>query len=133
MEVLEADKLQDGNLLIEIRTTGVPRPPYPGCRGRVRSKGERPVELVDLPAAGRPVRLLWRKCRWECPDEACGVGSFTEQDPRIAPEQRLLTTRATRWAAKALGRVSRTVDNIVGELGCDRHIINNEVADGPTP
>ena len=133
VEVLEADELQDGALLIEIRTTGVSRPPCPGCRGRVRSKGERPVELVDLPAAARPVRLLWRKRRWECPDEACGVGSFTEQDPRIAPEQRLLTTRAARWAAKALGRAGRTVDNIASELGCDRHIINNEVADGPPP
>ena len=97
------------------------------------SKGEKLVALVDLPMSGRPVRLGWRNRQRECPNSACGVGSFTEQDPRIAPERSLLTTRAARWAAKALGRVGRTADNIAEELGCDRHIINNEVADGPPP
>jgi len=29
----------------------------------------------------------WRKRRRECPNSACGVGSFTEQDHRIAPER----------------------------------------------
>ena len=60
------------------------RPVCEGCGGPVWSKGERTVVLVDLPAFGRPVRLGWRKRRWVCPDESCGVGSFVEQDPQIA-------------------------------------------------
>jgi transposase len=33
------------------------------------------VELVDLPAFGRPARLMWRKRRWSCPAPSCPVGS----------------------------------------------------------
>ena len=94
-----------------------------GC-GR---KGERLVELVDLPAFGRRVRLEWRKRRWECLDEACGAGSFTEQDPRIAPERGLLTCRAGRWSAEMVGREGRTVSAVARELGCDWHTVNKEV------
>lgn len=133
VEVLEVDELPDGGLLVEIRTIGVSRPPCPGCGGRVRSKGERPVELVDIPAFGRPIRLLWRKRRWECPDEACGAGSFTEQDPRIAPERSLLTSRAARWAADEVGRKGRTVAYVARELGCDRRTVNKAAADGAPP
>lgn len=133
VEVLEVDGLPDGALLVEIRTIEAPRPPCPGCGGRVRSKGERPVELVDLPAFGRPVRLLWRKRRWECPDEACGVGSLTEQDPRIASERELLTSRAAQLAADAVGRRGRTVAEAADELGCDWHTVNNELTDGEPP
>ena len=127
VEILEASEPLDGALLVEVRTVGGSRPSCPGCGGQVRSKGERLVELVDLPMAGRPVRLGWRKHRRECPDSACGVGSFTEQDPRIAPERGLLTCRAGRWAAEMVGREGRTVSAVARELGCDWHTVNKEV------
>ena len=100
VEILEVSEPLDGALLVEVRTVGGSRRLCPGCGGRVWSKGERLVELVDLPAFGRRVRLAWRKQRRECPDRGCGAGSFTEQDPRIAPERGLLTCRAGRWAAE---------------------------------
>ena len=43
-------------------------------------KGARVVELVDLPSFGRAARLSRRKRRWACPDQDCGIKSFTEQD-----------------------------------------------------
>ncbi|WP_419847770.1 transposase family protein [Candidatus Poriferisocius sp.] len=69
-----------------------------------RYEGWRRVVLVDLPAFGRPVRLVWHKRRWRCPRQDCGAGSFTEQSPQIAPERALLTTRAARWATRRAGR-----------------------------
>ena len=91
------------------------------------SKGDRPVRLVDLPVFGRPVRLWWRKRRWMCPDRTCEGGSFVEQDPSVAPERGLLTSRAGRWATVQVGRLGRTVQEVAVELGCDWHTVNNEV------
>jgi transposase len=58
-----------------------------GCRScgvLARGHGRVGVGLVDAPAMGRPVRIVWRKRRWVRPDSGCPVGSFVEQDERIA-------------------------------------------------
>lgn len=115
-----------GPLGVVIRS-GRPRPVCDGCGGRVWSKGERTVVLVDLPAFGRPVRLWWRKRRWTCPDDECAVGSFVEQDAGIGPVRGLLTSRAARWATTQVGRLGRPVQEVADELGCDWHTVNREV------
>ena len=66
--------------------------------------GERAVVLVDLPAFGRPARLVWHKRRWRCPRDGCEAGSVTELAPQIAPPRALLTSRAARWATRQAGR-----------------------------
>src|SRR3954453_18204335 len=73
-----------------------------GCGVVARSHGRRTVELVDAPCFGRPVTLRWRKRTWTCPDRACPVGTFTEQDPQVGPARALLTARATEWAIAQL-------------------------------
>ena len=45
------------------RVSTPPRPLCGGCVGPLWSNGERPVELVDLPAFGRTVLLVWHKRR----------------------------------------------------------------------
>lgn len=55
-----------------------------------------------------------------------GVGSFTEQDPRVAPVRARLTSRAARWATRQVGR-GRTVPGVAEELGCDWHTVSKEV------
>ena len=50
-----------------------------GCGTRAWLKDQRPVELVDLPAFGRPAVLVWLKRRWRCPERSCDVGTWTEQ------------------------------------------------------
>ena len=115
-----------GGVKVEVRCRK-PRPRCPGCGGPLWSKGTRVVELVDLPSFGRPARLSWRKRRWQCPNQSCEVGSFTEQNPEIAPERALLTTRAARWATKQVGQAGRAVEEVARELGCDWHTVNKEV------
>ena len=54
VEVLGVDDAAGGPLRVHIRCRQR-RPCCGGCGGPVWSKGERGVELVDLPAFGRPV------------------------------------------------------------------------------
>ncbi len=97
-----------------------------GCGGRPWSDGDSRVELVDLPAFGRSVRLVWHKRRWRCSDGDCEAGTVTEQDPRIASERERLTTRAGRWATRQAG-LGRTVAEVADELGCSRRPVNASV------
>ena len=83
--------------------------------------------LVDLPAFGHPVRLVWHKHRWFCPATDCSTGSFTEVAEEIAPVRSALTTRAGRWATTAVGRDARAVSDVAAELGCDWHTVNKAV------
>ena len=125
VEILGVDDEADAPLGVHIRTRR--RPACGGCGAAVWSKGTSPVRLVDLPAFGRPVSLVWHKRRWLCPDERCDVGSFTETDEEIAPARAALTSRAGRWATVQVGRGGRPVADVAGELGCDWHTANDAV------
>ena len=125
VEVLGVDDAPGAPLVLHVRTRA--RPACGGCGGPVWSKGSAPVSLVDLPAFGRPVRLMWHKQRWRCPAAGCGVGSFTEVDKQIAPARSALTARAARWATLQVGRDARPVADVVAELGCDWHTANRAV------
>ena len=125
VDVLGVVDEPDAPLVVHIGTRR--RPPCGGCGGVVWSKGSAAVRLVDLPAFGRPVRLVWRKRRWRCPAGGCEVGSFTEVDERIAPARAALTARAGRWATMAVGRDGRPVSDVASELGCDWHTVNGAV------
>jgi transposase len=122
--------IEDGDpdtpVRIHVETRGS-RPRCRECGGGVGVK-ERPlIELVDLAVFGRPARLVWRKHRWLCVDPACSVGSWTEQELRIAPPRLALTDRAGRWVTEQVGRHGRTVNEVAGELGCDWHTVNDAV------
>ena len=108
VDLVGVEELAGDRLRVTIRSRG-PRPVCGQCGGRVWSKGDQPVRLVDLPAFGRPVRLRWRKRRWVCPDRGCGVRSFAEQDLSVAAERALLRSRASRWATGQVGRLGRTI------------------------
>ena len=94
------------------------RPRCGRCGTVARVKDRPVVELVDLPCFGRPARLVWHKRRWCCPDEECPVGSWTEDDARIARPRLVMTDRAGRWVTEQVGRRGRTVNEIAVELGC---------------
>lgn len=66
---------------------------------------------------GRPVTIRWRKRRWVCPDAGCPVGTFVEQDERIAAPRSSLTTRACRWAIEQIRREHASVNGIRRQLG----------------
>jgi transposase len=119
VEVLGIDDETGEPLRVHIRKQ-TPRPACERCGGPLWSDGERPVELVDLPAFGRPSRLVWHKRRWRCTQHACEAGTVTEQDPEIAPPREKLTARAGRWATRQAGR-ARPVDEVAEELGRSWH------------
>lgn len=116
----------DGPLRVHIETRG-PRPRCRecGCEGWVKDRRE--LVLIDLPAFGRQVRLVWRKHRWQCSDPTCGVRSWTAEDNRIAFPRLQMTTRAGRWVTTQVGRLGRTVSEVARELGCDWHTVNDTV------
>ena len=119
VEVFGVDNEPDGPLGLHVRTRR--RPSCGCCGGAVWSKGSALVQLVDLPAFGRPVCLIWHKWRWCCLAAGCGVRSFTEIAEEIAP------ARAGRWATIAVGRDARPVSDVSAELGCDCHTVNRAV------
>ena len=123
VEVVGAEET-GGFLVVEVRL--VERPRCGGCGGRVLSKGWKGVRLVDQPCFGRSVRMVWRKRRWVCPVAGCGVGSFTERAPWVAPVRARLTTRAARWATRQVGE-GRTVSEAAKELRCSWHTVSKEV------
>ena len=125
VEVLGVGDVAGEPLRVHIRG-GAPRPDCGACGGTLWSDGEREVELVDLPALGRAVRLVWHKRRWRCPSSECSAGTVTEQDPAIAPAREKLTTRAGRWATRQAGR-ARPVGEVAAELGCSWHRVNASV------
>jgi transposase len=89
----------------------------PSCGVLAASHGRRVHRLTDIPAFGRPVRLLWRKRTWRCSEPACPTGVFTEQDERVAPARAMLTTRARWWAVGQLRREHASVAGLRRQLG----------------
>ena len=123
---LGAEDSTDGMARIHVETTaslvGCPR-----CGVLARVKDRSAVELVDLPLFERTTRLVWHKRRWMCPDADCAMGSWTEEDDRIAGPRQVLTSRAARWATIQVGRRARSVNEVAQELGCDWHTVNDTV------
>jgi transposase len=105
-----------GSLLVTVESPPAPMG-CPRCGVVARSHGRRDVVLVDAPCFDRPVRLVWRKRTWRCPESACPMGVFTEQDERIARPRALLTTRACWWAIGQLRRENASVAGIARQLG----------------
>jgi len=106
----------DGRLTVTVETAPAPGG-CPGCGVIAHSHGRRVHTLVDTPAFGRPVRVLWRKRTWTCTEHACPVGTFTEQDEQLAQPRALLTTRACWWAVRQLRREHASVAGIARQLG----------------
>ncbi|MXZ99294.1 MAG: ISL3 family transposase [Acidimicrobiaceae bacterium] len=125
VEVLGVDDEAGEPLRVHIRRRS-PRPPCVGCGGPLWSHGERAVELADLPAFGRPARLVWHSRRWRCPRRECSAGAVTEQAPEIAPPREKLTSRAGRSATRQAGQ-GRPVGAVASELGCSWHPVNVSV------
>ena len=83
LHVTTVDRDEGGRLVVGVES----EPTLMGCPVcGVVAHGHRRVEvrLVDAPAMGRPVTILWRKRRWVCPDPGCPVETFVEQDETIA-------------------------------------------------
>ena len=116
VHVVTVDVTGDGGLRVVVET-----PPSPmGCRDcgvLARARGRREVTLVDVPSAGRAVRLVWRKRTWRCLEPACPTGSFSEVDASIAAPRALLSARAAWWAIGQLRREHASIQGLARQLG----------------
>ena len=126
VNILGIDDVGDGPIRVHVETRRR-RPDCVRCETSAVVKDRPRVELVDLPAFGRPARLVWRKHRWACPDPTCPIGTWTEQETRIAAQRLALTDRAGRWVTFQVGKHGRTVNEVASDLGCDWHTVNDAV------
>ena len=113
--VLRAATEEDGELWELVETTA----DFVGCAGcgtRARSKGRPVSEVRDMACGGRPVRLVWRKRRWYCPDPDCEVKTWTERTEAIAPRAGL-TERARVDICTRVGRDAASVAARAREYG----------------
>ncbi|WP_395858120.1 transposase family protein [Arthrobacter oryzae] len=88
----------------------------PACGVVAVGHGRRRSRLHDLPCMGRPVRLIWAKRLWRCPDEHCPTQVFSEQHA-LAGKRAILTRRAISWATDALQKYDTSVSALAHQLG----------------
>lgn len=104
---------EDGELWVLVEK----RADVAGCPScGVRATGHRRSELGirDLPAGGRPVRLVWRKRRWICIDPDCPAKSFTEASDLI---EGCLSHSAATEICRRVGEDGHSVAQVAREFG----------------
>lgn len=116
LHVVRVDR-DDGEGLVVMVESALAPAGCLSCGVIAHSHGRRVVELVDVRCFGRPVRIRWLKRRWFCPEPACAVGTFTEQDERLARPRALLTVRACWWAIDQIRGEHASVAGIARQLG----------------
>ena len=77
--------------------------------------GRREVVARDVPVAGRPVRLRWRKRVWRCDELACQQRTWTETHPAVRPRA-ALTVRAEKEIARRVGELAQPVARLAVEF-----------------
>jgi transposase len=88
----------------------------PGCGVRARLHDRRPTWVRDLPAAGRPVTLVWVKRVWRCVEPVCAKRTWTERSEAIRPRA-AWTERARAEACRRVGELGQTVAAVAAEFG----------------
>ena len=78
------------------------------CGTRAEAHERMTVELRDLACFGRPARLVWRKRRWRCREDACDAKTWTERSEHV-DAQAVITRRAGMEACRQVGENARPV------------------------
>lgn len=105
----------DGEVWLLVETTAV-TVGCPSCGVRATPKDRRETTVRDLPVAGRPCVLVWRKRRWSCPDADCEAKTWTEASTAVAARA-VLTDRARREACRLVGEDARSVAEVARSFG----------------
>ena len=90
------------------------------------------VAYRDLPAFGRPVRLVWVKRRFRCDEELCQASTWTETSPLLA-SRCLLTRRAGLECCLQVGANARPVSQMAREFGVAWHTVMDAVREYGQP
>ena len=101
---------QENELFIGIETIRVAAG-CPACGVIAKTKDRLRVVFRDLPAFGRCVQLVWSKRRFFCPEPDCAQATWTESCDEL-PARQVLSTRAGRECARAVGEEARSVASL---------------------
>ena len=104
----------------------------PGCGVQARLHDRRPSWVRDLPAAGRPVMLVWVKRVWRCHEPRCPKRTWTETSEAIRPRAGW-TERARREACRRVGELGHTVAAVAVEFGVGWATVMAAVLEYGTP
>jgi transposase len=102
------------------------------CGTRAVGHGRRRVKIRDLPAAGRPVVLVWAKRIWRCPEPDCEVGTWTEDADEIGPRSSL-SERARADICRRVGHKAHSVAELARDYGVGWHTAMAAVRDHGRP
>ena len=102
------------------------------CGVRAQVHDRMLVEVRDLACFGRPARLVWRKRRWRCREDACTARTWTERSEHF-DAQRVITRRAGVEACRQVGELARPVSKVADEFGVCWSTVMNAVVEHGTP
>jgi transposase len=88
----------------------------PACGVIAKTKDRLRVVFRDLPSFDRRVRLVWSKRRFSCPEPDCPQRTWTEHRDEL-PDRHVLSARAGRECARAVGEEARSVASLARWLG----------------
>jgi transposase len=106
---------EDGEVWLLVETTAT-TVGCASCGGRAKPKGRRETTVRDLPVAGRPTVLVWRKRRWSCPDPDCEAKTWTERTDAIGARA-VLSDRARREICRQVGQEGCAVAEVARDFG----------------
>jgi transposase len=129
--VVLAQVEEDGEWWLEVETTA-DRVGCWGCGTRAVGHGRRRVQVRDLPMAGCPLRLVWSKRLWRCPDINCEVTTWSEESDEIAPRA-VLTERAREDICRRVGPGETSVAVAARAFGVGWHAAMAAVVDHGRP
>jgi transposase len=86
----------------------------PSCGVIASGHGRSVVQVRDLPTAGRPMRLVWRRRRFCCREADCPTKTFVEKSDAIEGS---LTRRAAVEICVRVGRDGHSVAQVARDLG----------------
>lgn len=78
------DESTPDELILTVEITDRTPPRCPRCGAKARALGRYPVHHRDLPAFGMPVRLIWKRRRWQCPNPDCSTKTWSEESDQMA-------------------------------------------------
>jgi transposase len=105
----------DGELELAVETTAG-EAFCQACGVRARLHDRRPTWVRDLPAAGRPVTLVWVKRVWRCRETLCPKVTWTEVAEAVGARMSL-TERARLEACRRVGQDADSVAEVARALG----------------
>jgi transposase len=111
--VVLATTEEDGELFVLVETERT-RAGCPSCGVIATGHGRSVVQVRDLPTAGRPMRLVWRRRRFLCREADCPTKTFVEKSDAIEGS---LTRRAAVQICVRVGRDGHSVAQVARDFG----------------